>query len=1324
MKNYKRILSLFLIIIMTVTVISPSAVAVNTDEDTEAPSVVENLSEEENELYENGKTYSVNGIRYRIYNEEAYVIGYDEVSENIVFEETLGRFVVVGIRGIMLSDKERVKSVTLPAGISEICDYAFADCINLETVNVNCDYVTLGKDIFANTPFIEASEQQKGELTVVADRWLIRWNKDKSESKTLELGTNITAVAGDAFAEETYAVNLKELTVRNPDCVFNITKKVFNTSIVLKGVKGSTFATFATKFNYTFKSLCTHTDLIYYPETELNCNGTEGFTSGYWCETCQKWESGHDKKPGYEHIDGDGNGVCDVCTADVKIPVVKGGTRGGHTWVILENGDLIWSGEGDMLGIADYIELSKDTTIWNNNDTLKNMIKRVIIREGVTSVGKFIFYFLKNVEEICLPEGLTTIGEEAFTGCSFTKINYPSTLTTIKEGAFSWCDGSFSVEIPDSVTSMGKEVFFASGRIKSVKWSNRLTYIPEGTFNGCSSVEEIILPDNVRRIGNSAFGGCAKVKELTLGNSVTEIGEGAFSTMKALEKVNFNSDILTVKAGAFRNCSSLKSITLPDSVTEIGESAFEGSGLTEFVLPENCKTLGAYAFRGCADLTSLVLNDALTTVGTYVVYNSGVKELKLSPGVKTYSLVFDVTQNLETVILPDGMKTIPDKYLYGNEYIKNVVIPETVTSVGAQAFYRNKSLESLNLGNIETVGKNAFNGCVALEEIDFGIALTKIEASAFEGCSSLAVINLPETLMSVGDRAFADCRSMTDVYVNSIGCNYIGTDAIIYKAVIYGYQNSAADDYATKHGNAFIAFEEENPHEHNFVRVIDGGECQKTIRYKYTCDTCDMFYYENESYPYHVFRDGYTDLVEATCTETGKRARYCICGKEIRDYQNTPAKGHDMLIDNTAVAPTQTKPGWTQGSHCAECGIELETKIVVDPKDFDIIIDGDTVTARRSVPATYASNGRETEITFFTEDGTVKTDIRETVIYKIGKLELSENTYLYDGKIHRPSVTALDYKGNVIPSSQYKVSYSDKDSKNAGFYSVTVEFTGYYYGKRELYYKINLDNVKNLKATGGENAVTLSWSKVPGTEGYKIYDSSKKLIGTVYGNTYKVTGLSGAARHSFYVRAFTWTDSSIFYSQSYTQVSAVTLPDRVKNFKAATVKQTYITYKWDAVPGADGYRIYTYDSKKKQYTLLADTKKTSYKRKSLKAGKTYTVYIKAYSVDGGTTYESVAYTQNTSSAALTAAKIKSVKAGKNKAVINIAKVSNAKGYKIYMATSKNGTYKYIGTTSKLKFTKKSLKKGKTYYFKVRAYKTLNGKNIYSSYSSVKKVKVK
>ena len=1323
MKYYKRILSLFLIMILCSGVISPVAAAENTDTGTaEAP--VEEFLPEEEELYENGGVYSVGGIRYRIYNEEAYVIGYDEVSENIVYEETLGRFVVVGIRGLMLSDKEKVKSVTLPAGIKEICDYAFADCINLETVNVYCDYVSLGKDIFANTPFIEAPEQQKGELTVVADRWLLRWNKEKSEAKVLELGTNITAVAADAFAEETYAVNLKELTVKNPDCVFNITKKVFNTSIVLKGVKGSGFAAFAKKFSYTFKSLCTHTELIYYPETELNCNGTDGFTEGYWCEACQKWESGHEKKSGYEHIDSDGNGVCDVCTAGVSIPVVKGGTRGGHTWVILENGDLIWSGEGDMLGFADYIERYEDTTTWTNDENLKELIKRVIIREGVTSVGKLMFYFLKNLEEVCLPEGLVTIGEEAFTGCSFTKINYPSTLTTIKDEAFSWCDGSFSVEIPDTVTSMGKEVFYACGRIKSVKWSNRLTYIPEGTFTSCSSVEEIILPDNVKRIGNSAFGGCSKVKELTLGNSVTEIGEGAFSGMRALEKINFNSDILTVKAKAFRNCFSLKSITLPDSVAEIGESAFEGSGLTEFVLPESCKTLGAYAFRECADLTSLVLNDALTTVGTYIVYNSGVKELKLSPGVKTYSLVFDVTQNLETVILPDGMKTVPDKYLYGNKYIKNVIIPETVTSVGAQAFYGNESLESLNLGNIEAVGKNAFYGCVALKEIDFGTALAKIEASAFEGCSSLAVINLPETLMSVGDRAFADCRSMTDVYVNSIGCNYIGTDAFIYKAVIYGYQNSAADDYAAKNGNAFIAFEEENPHEHNFVRVIDGGECQKTIRYKYTCDTCDMFYYESENYPYHVFRDGYTDLVEATCTETGKRARYCICGKDIRDYQNTPAKGHEMVIDNTAVAPTQTKPGWTQGSHCAECGIELETKIVVDPKDFEIIIDGDTVTARKSVPATYASDGRKTEIIFFTEDGTVKTDIRETVIYKIGKLELSENTYLYDGKVHRPSVTALDYKGNVIPSSQYKLTYSDKDSKNAGYYSVTVEFTGNYYGKRELYYKIKLDDVKNLRATGGENSVTLSWSKVPGAEGYNIYNSNKKLVATAYGNTYKLTGLSGAARHSFYVRAFSWTDSSIFYSQSYTNASALTLPDRVKSFKASTVKQTYITYKWDAVPGADGYRLYNYDSSKKQYKLIADTKKTSYKRKSLKAGKTYTVYIKAYFTEDGRTYESAAYTKNTSSSLLSAAKIKSVKAGKGKATVNWSKVSNADGYKIYMATSKKGTYKYIGKTSKRKLTKKGLKKGKTYYFKVRAYKTLNGKTVYGSYSSVKKVKVK
>ncbi len=1329
MKIYIRLLSLFLIITMTVGIVSPSAAAENTDESITDTAVQDTLSEEvlpedEGEVYENGGTYTVDGIRYRIYNDAAYVVGYEEISENIVFAETLGRFVVVGIRAVMLFDKEKVKSITLPAGITEICDYAFADCVNLETVNINCCYVALGKDIFTNTPFIEKQEHKNGEFTVVADKWLIKWDKDKSETKKIDLGTNITAVADNAFSEDGYSAPIIGITVRNPDCVFNITRDVFYSCKEFRGIKGSSFAAYVSKYRYSLKSLCTHTDLIYYPETDTNCNGTDGFTAGYWCESCQVWDSGHEKKSGYEHIDTDENGICDVCTADVNIPVVKGGTRGGHTWVILENGDLIWSGEGDMLGIADYIELSKDTTTWNNNDNLKNMIKRVIIREGVTSVGKFIFHYLKNVEEICLPEGLTTIGEEALSGCSFTKINFPSTLTTIKEEAFSYCDGNFSVEIPDSVTTMSTGVFYSCTRIKSVKWSERLTYIPEATFSQCKSVEEIILPDNVKRIGKNAFSGCINVKELNLGNSVTEIGEGAFSTMRALEKVNFNSDLISVKAQTFVNCKALKSITLPDSVTEIGESAFEGSGLTEFVSPENCKTLGKYAFRGCAGLTSLVLNDALTTIGTYVVYDSGLKELKLSPGVKTYSLVFDVTQNLETVILPDGMKTIPDKYLYGNKYIKNVVIPETVTSVGAQAFYGNESLASLNLKNIETVGQKAFYGCAGLTDIDFGTALAKIETSAFEGCSGLAVITLPETLMSLGDRAFAECRAMTDVYVNSIGCNAFGADAIVYKAFIHGYLNSAADTYASSNGNVFIPFGEENPHEHHFTRKIDGGECKKTIRYKYTCDKCDMFYYEKESYPYHVFKDGYVQITQATCTQTGQRARYCICGEQVRDHQNTPAVGHEMVIDNVAVAPTETKPGWTQGSHCGVCGTELETKIIVDPKDFDIIIDGDTVTARRSVPATYASNGKQTEITFFSQNGKVKTDIRETVIYKIGKTTLSCDNFICDGKVHRPSVTVLDFKGNPVPATEYKLTYTDKNSAKAGYYSVKIEFTGRYFGQRELYYRIRLGDVKNLKATGDTNTVTLSWGKVNGAEGYKIYDSSKRLIATEYGTSCKIKGLRSAAEHGFYVRAFAWTESSIFYSQAYTFAGAVTRPSAVKGFKADTVKSTYITYRWNKVEGADGYRVYVYDSSKKKYTLIHDTKKTSYKRKSLTAGKTYTVYIKAYFKDGTTVLESASYTKNVTATKPARPVISSVKTGKNKVTVSIKKVKNASGYEFYMSSFKNGMYKKTADTKKLKYTKKRLEKGKTYYFKVRAYKTVNGQKVYSSYSAVKKVRLK
>ena len=191
--------------------------------------------------------------------------------------------------------------------------------------------------------------------------------------------------------------------------------------------------------------------------------------------------------------------------------------------------------------------------------------------------------------------------------------------------------------------------------------------------------------------------------------------------------------------------------------------------------------------------------------------------------------------------------------------------------------------------------------------------------------------------------------------------------------------------------------------------------------------------------------------------------------------------------------------------------------------------------------------------------------------------------------------------------------------------------------------------------------------------------------------------------------------------------SADTKPKKVTGLKAKKQTTTSITLNWSKASGATGYEIYKYNSSKKKWEKVGSTTKTSYTVKKLKAGTKYKFKVKAYKTVNKKKYYG-SYSSELQTATKTSTpKITSLTTGSKKANLKWKKVSGATGYEIYMATSKNGKYSKVKTITKsstVKYSKAKLKKNKKYYFKVRTYKTVNGKKIYSSYSTVKSIKIK
>ena len=319
--------------------------------------------------------------------------------------------------------------------------------------------------------------------------------------------------------------------------------------------------------------------------------------------------------------------------------------------------------------------------------------------------------------ELTIPDTIegkkvTSIGSWAFKDCSsLTSITIPEGVTSIGNYAFEECSSLTSITIPDSVTSIGKHAFDNCEKLANITIPEGVTSIEKYAFYGCSSLTSITIPDSVTSIGDSTFCGCSSLESITIPNSVTNI-----------EKY------------AFYDCSSLTSITIPEGVTSIGSYAFQScSSLTNITIPDSVTSIGANAFSGCSSLTSINVSD----------------------NNKNYSSIDGVLFNKDkTEIIKYPTKKKETSY----------DIPNSVTSIGADAFLGCRSLTSITIPNsVTSIGDSTFSSCSSLESITIPNSVTNIEKYAFYECSSLTNITIQNSVTSIGSEAFYKCISLSKV---------------------------------------------------------------------------------------------------------------------------------------------------------------------------------------------------------------------------------------------------------------------------------------------------------------------------------------------------------------------------------------------------------------------------------------------------------------------------------------------------------------------------------------------------------------------------------
>lgn len=227
---------------------------------------------------------------------------------------------------------------------------------------------------------------------------------------------------------------------------------------------------------------------------------------------------------------------------------------------------------------------------------------RVIIQNGVTSIGEYAFSNCASLGSITMPNGLKSIGHHAFASCSNLKnISIPGSVTSIGMTAFA-SSGITSAAIPKGVTKIEDRTFYNCSRLTNVSIPNTVTSIGIRAFYNCVELKSISLPSGIKRIENDAFSKCNKVTKVTIPGSVTSFGS-AFSDCSGLTSVAIPNSIKTLERNAFSKCIKLASVTIPKSVTSIDSYAFEDcKGLTSLTIPNSVISVGKNAFINCSNL--------------------------------------------------------------------------------------------------------------------------------------------------------------------------------------------------------------------------------------------------------------------------------------------------------------------------------------------------------------------------------------------------------------------------------------------------------------------------------------------------------------------------------------------------------------------------------------------------------------------------------------------------------------------------------------------------------------------------------------------------
>ena len=402
-------------------------------------------------------------------------------------------------------------------------------------------------------------------------------------------------------------------------------------------------------------------------------------------------------------------------------------------------------------------------------------LKRVTLPDGVKSIGSDAFQDCKELMEVTIPSSVTAIGDYAFGGCSNLK------SIAVESGNEKYCAEDGVLFTKDKTTI----ICYPSGKVGEYTIPGSVTAIGDYAFYGCNGLNRVTISDGVNAIGIYAFAKCKELTEVNIPRSVKVVAEGTFYGCIGLTEVSLPETMTEIGGSAFEGCRGLKEVTIPIGVTTVGEAAFYYSGLTAVTIPASVTRIGDGAFSNCSDLKSIAVESGNEEycAADGVLFTKDKKTLICYPGGKAgkYRIYSGVTAiwnsafkgcgKLEALEVEEGNEKYcaADGVLFTKEMQQLVCYP-----AGRKA-------EKYTIPDgVSEIGFAAFYGCRGLSEVIIPIGVTTIAHWAFYDCSGLTRVTIPEGVTEVRLRAFENCKALSEVYwLAGVGCE-VGYD-VFYK---------------------------------------------------------------------------------------------------------------------------------------------------------------------------------------------------------------------------------------------------------------------------------------------------------------------------------------------------------------------------------------------------------------------------------------------------------------------------------------------------------------------------------------------------------------